>query len=1185
MKDKLNLTAKEAENIWIYSKKTDGTLEIVGYWGQDEDVVIPRTIDGVAVTSLYLYSLASFCKPVNVFIHDLITDEAVGGGWGFVSSAITGFGKSSNYLSFTVDENNPSISSIDGSLYSKDGKALLIYKGASKDASFTLPPFTEKIRGCAFEGAKNLCEVNLFGVKSVGHSAFSDCSNLNSVNFGTSLCEIGNAVLDGTGYYNDENNWENGLLYVDNYLVAAKEITTGELYIKKGTRAIADGIFSRSLEDSDGVNSVYFDGTVGEWCSGEYEAALGTGRLPKNIGALYVRNGDGEYEAVSELVIPDTVESVIPMAFSGYSAMKSVTFGKKTKHFGNDAFKNCKGLCRVNYDGTVDDWLKIKFENLFSNPLTHAKSLYLRGQDGEWQRLEILDIPSGVTEIPAYALAGCDITGVKFPETLSKIADAAFYACTRLLHVSLPDSVMFLGSQAFVSGALISVALGRGIKEISPSCFTNKYGLVEIINNSECDVNSAYALDIHSGKSRIVNDGGYLFYTKDGKNYLVGYEGEETSLSLPASYKGEAYEIYKYAFVNNEKITRVAIPSGITIGTGAFSYCGVLAEVVLDSDTTLPRGAFEYCPKLNPDFFAGRADGVVAENGVFYGISGDVVVPKGVKRIEKGVLARLCGVKSITLPEALVGFDKADLPKQCRVLYKDRKGNPDLFVTDGDGVLVGLSERLVIPEGVTVLSDGMEGKTNVLTSYGFIKEINLPSTVLEIKTNRQSFIANCKIVKRYSMHGNNARFVCDDGIIYTLEKGALVKFPPAKTLSTFRVSCLEIAENAMADVRGVSSVVIGSRCQKIGAGAFAHTTYYGKESGEPCGIRKFYIPPSVKEIASDAFDILYDEEGFTYADVIIGGEVGSCAWEYANSNGIDFIPVDKDGLDAFIKATHAELKEKIATELDTKEYSFDFEGDFSGRLVGQTLEFRALDTATDGAVIRNVSKKLPKRLLERVKRLVIGNGISAFSADAFQYYRQLEEVYFGKDIKYIDANAFFGDTEIKKLTVDEKNSEYKSVDGVVFSHDLKTLVMYPSGREDGYYEIPHYVEIVGAYSMMDSRLKSIKFGSNVKAIGPHACYNTHGQYHIYVAPSVTSFGDEYIFGVDGKFGACTCTWHLVVGGKRGSAIERYAKEICRGGITFVEVDEERLDLWLTPPKDMSGYSTLPTVFGIDNFKF
>ena len=85
-----------------------------------------------------------------------------------------------------------------------------------------------------------------------------------------------------------------------------------------------------------------------------------------------------------------------------------------------------------------------------------------------------INIPEGVTEIPASAFYGCTaLTNVVFPSTLVSIGSKAFYGCTALTSVTLPASLQTVGEQAFYNcTALKTVTFTKGAKlEIGAKAF------------------------------------------------------------------------------------------------------------------------------------------------------------------------------------------------------------------------------------------------------------------------------------------------------------------------------------------------------------------------------------------------------------------------------------------------------------------------------------------------------------------------------------------------------------------------------------------------------------------------------------------------------------------------------------------------------------------------------------------
>ena len=73
--------------------------------------------------------------------------------------------------------------------------------------------------------------------------------------------------------------------------------------------------------------------------------------------------------------------------------MESIVIPSSVTLIGPDAFVNCKKLSVV-YISDLEAWCKIKFEAQESNPLTHAKELYL---DNEL--VKDVAIPNNITEI------------------------------------------------------------------------------------------------------------------------------------------------------------------------------------------------------------------------------------------------------------------------------------------------------------------------------------------------------------------------------------------------------------------------------------------------------------------------------------------------------------------------------------------------------------------------------------------------------------------------------------------------------------------------------------------------------------------------------------------------------------------------------------------------------------------
>lgn len=96
-----------------------------------------------------------------------------------------------------VDENNPVYKSVDGNLYSKDGKDIIRYATAKKDTSFDIPDGVIEIGKNAFSGSRNLISVTIpESVTKIGEWAFS-FSGLKTANIPNGVKTIDNCAFNG----------------------------------------------------------------------------------------------------------------------------------------------------------------------------------------------------------------------------------------------------------------------------------------------------------------------------------------------------------------------------------------------------------------------------------------------------------------------------------------------------------------------------------------------------------------------------------------------------------------------------------------------------------------------------------------------------------------------------------------------------------------------------------------------------------------------------------------------------------------------------------------------------------------------------------------------------------------------------------------------------------------------------
>lgn len=142
-----------------------------------------------------------------------------------------------------------------------------------------------------------------------------------------------------------------------------------------------------------------------------------------------------------------------------------------------------------------------------------------------------------------------------------------------------------------------------------------------------------------------------------------------------------------------------------------------------------------------------------------------------------------------------------------------------------------------------------------------------------------------------------------------------------------------------------------------------------------------------------------------------------------------------------------------------------------------------------------------------IKKVVIGEGITSIGKDAFVSEKNIMEVSFPKTLKSIGDWAFWGCealesislpenleslgevafekcTFLKNITVAEGNKNFAVKDGVLYSKDLKTLILYPCAMEGENFDIPDGVKNIGKYAFDYNRyLSSITIPDSVRSFG------------------------------------------------------------------------------------------------------
>ena len=67
-----------------------------------------------------------------------------------------------------------------------------------------------------------------------------------------------------------------------------------------------------------------------------------------------------------------------------------------------------------------------------------------------------------------------------------------------------------------------------------------------------------------------------------------------------------------------------------------------------------------------------------------------------------------------------------------------------------------------------------------------------------------------------------------------------------------------------------------------------------------------------------------------------------------------------------------------------------------------------------------------------------------------------------------EYNSFLDCKNLKSIEINKNNNKYKSIDGVLFTKDGKTLITYPASKEESSYIIPIDVEEIEFDAFLES---------------------------------------------------------------------------------------------------------------------
>ena len=141
---------------------------------------------------------------------------------------------------------------------------------------------------------------------------------------------------------------------------------------------------------------------------------------------------------------------------------------------------------------------------------------------------------------------------------------------------------------------------------------------------------------------------------------------------------------------------------------------------------------------------------------------------------------------------------------------------------------------------------------------------------------------------------------------------------------------------------------------------------------------------------------------------------------------------------------------------------------------------------------------------------------------AFNGCDSLKSISIPESVTEIDAGAFGDCSKLENIFVNENNTAYKSVDGILYSKDGKTLVRFPINKKIISFTVPDGVTTIDISAFNRSIwLKTVTLPETVTAINDYAFYMCRALKKVNIPDGVKSISDN-------AFGSCSALESITI---------------------------------------------------------
>ena len=388
-------------------------------------------------------------------------------------------------------------------------------------------------------------------------------------------------------------------------------------------------------------------------------------------------------------------------------------------------------------------------------------------------------VKEGTRIICNNAFAGCSLSNIAIPDSVTAIGDYAFSHCC-LSNIAIPDSVTAIGNGAFSHCLLLeNISIPKSVICLNGNPFSDWGGMLECLSPT-----FIYEDDV--------------LFNKD-KSEIVSFRNQKIeSYIIPDSVT----KIRDSAFEYCSSLFNIVISDSVTaIGDGAFWGCSSLSNIVIpDSVTAIGDYAFLDCSSLSNIVIP---DSVIAiGDSAFWGCSSlsNIVIPDSVTAIGDYAFSDCSSLPNIVIPNSVTKIG-------------------DYAFSDCSSLSI-----LVIPNSVTSMGD------YAFRGCSSLPNIVIPNSVTKIRDSAFEYcssLSNIVIPDSVTAIGDFAFSGCRSlsNIVIPNSVTAIgdLAFSGCSSLSNIVIpdSVTAIGKCAFSDCSSLSNIVIPDSVIAIGYGAFS----------------------------------------------------------------------------------------------------------------------------------------------------------------------------------------------------------------------------------------------------------------------------------------------------------------------------------------------------------------------------